>query len=65
MQDTKITIDYIKQRIEHSTKRYDKKILDLKSKRENLSKAGEWSLGYYEGYISALDNILAYLDKLD
>ena len=59
-----MTIEWIKKRIKHNIERHQQREIELMHKRDNLSKAGEWSLGYEDGYLNAMDTILGYLEEL-
>lgn len=47
-----------KRKIERKIERAQRKLTDLKSREENLSKYGYWDMGYFQGIISALEDLL-------
>ena len=51
-----------KERLEHQIKRTKNKIKELENEQENLSKHGYWSIGYWKGRLSVLED---WLDELE
>lgn len=52
-------------RIKHRIERCSKRIEEYAKEKENLSIHGYWSLGYFEGKKSVLEEILDELDELE
>lgn len=50
-------------RIKHKIEKYSKRIEDYENRKENLSIHGHWSLGYFEGRKSILEEILDELNE--
>lgn len=46
------------ERLEHQIKRTKDKIKELEDKHESLSKHGYWSLGYWKGRLTVLEDWL-------
>lgn len=57
-----MTREAIQKRIQHMIER-NSEILEHKKATINPSIYGEWSKGYYEGYLNALDSVLFRLEK--
>lgn len=47
-----------KRKIERKIERAQRKLADLKSREETLSKYGYWDMGYFQGIISTLEEVL-------
>lgn len=56
-----LTTKYVKHKIELS----EAKVKDYKSRLKTLSVHGYWSLGYYEGKLSVLEELLDDLEKIE
>lgn len=54
-----------KRQIKHKIERTQDRIDDLKLREENLSKHGHWSLGYFEGRLSVLEDLLDEIEEED
>lgn len=50
-----------KERLEHRIERTKKKIKELEIRENHLSKHGQWSLGYWKGILTILEE---WLDEL-
>ena len=50
-------------KLKRKLQRFNKRIDELKSKKDILSKHGYWSLGYYEGKTSAIEDVLDELQE--
>lgn len=51
-------MNYSEKRLVHRIERLKKRIDNLQSRKDALSVHGMWQLGYYEGIVSELENIL-------
>ena len=52
-------------KIKHKIERYSKRIENYEKGKETLSKHGYWSLGYFQGRLSLLEEILDELEILE
>lgn len=52
-------------KIKHKIDRTKKKIEDLETRKQDLSKHGYWSLGYWEGRLSVLEDLLDEMEESD
>lgn len=52
------------QQLKRQIERIRKRIQEYKEKKEALSVYGYWSLGYYHGKLSALEDWLDYMKEL-
>lgn len=55
-------IEKLKIKIQRKIQRNIEKIKELESRKERLSEHGHWSIGYFIGANSALENILDDLE---
>ena len=51
-------MNYSEKRLVHRIERLKKRIDNLHSRKDVLSVHGMWQLGYYEGVVNELENIL-------
>lgn len=56
-------LEKYKSKIERKIKRSRDRVEDYKSYEDNLSVYGHWSLGYYEGINSTLENLLDDIEE--
>lgn len=61
--DDSLLIKY-KSRLEHRKDRFSKMVKKYKDKADSLSNHGYWSLGYYEGLLSEIENQLEILNDV-
>ena len=54
-----------KGRLEHRIDRTKRKINALESRKEHLSEHGKWSLGYWKGVLSILEEWLDELKEME
>ena len=54
---------YTKKRIEHMIEREKKRMQPLTNNYEDLSKWGFWTIGYCEGRLALLDDLLYELEE--
>ncbi len=54
-----------KAQIVHKIDRTRKKIEDYESRKENLSIHGYWSLGYQEGRLSVLEDLMDEIEEAE
>lgn len=59
MKHTMIT----KERLERQIYKYKEKLNDLKSREEHLSKHGYWDMGYFQGKLSVLEDLLDEIEE--
>ena len=50
--------------IKRQIERIRKRIQEYEEKKETLSVHGYWSLGYYQGKLSALEDLLDFMQEL-
>lgn len=60
-----MNLDFIKKTVLHKIERNENIIKDFKDDRDKLSKHGEWSLGYREGYVSAMECVLGMIEDIE
>jgi len=64
MEISDFDIKKYKYRIERSIERNNEKIKDYELRKDKLSIHGYWSLGYYQGINSELENLLDELKEM-
>lgn len=52
-----------KERVEHQIKRAQNSIEKLEMDQENLNEHGYWSLGYWKGRLSVLEDLLDNMNE--